>query len=214
MTVIIRISKDGPVFNKLTPSDDERKQALDLHNKLKTLIPDLEKEYEKGKIETKRGFRVDDKIPRLIGEKLRKVLCDEYNVTDEELDWVFKAIKEIYSTQGAINVSQRRDILKYMFEAAKLPLAFYSSIGWDGWRRLMDSPTVRKEKRFLKWLEKKYNKEKGIQKGFMRDFIKETNAILNNRDTFIFTDDNELFAIYDKAWDITLKKKIGKKEDK
>ena len=68
----------------------------------------------------------------------------------------------------------------------------------------MDSPTVRHEKRFVKWLEKKYDRAERIKKGFMRDFVKKLNLLLNNKDTFIFTDDNELFAIYDKAWDSTL----------
>ena len=193
------MSKEGPIFSALAPTHEEKKKALDFHRKLESEIPALEKEFEKAKKKTKKGFSMDDKTPRKIGRKLRHLICDEYSFPEEEIDWIFKAIQEIYSTPGVINVGKRRDNFRYMFEVANIPINFYNAIGWDGWRRLMDSPTIRSEKRFTQWLRNKYNDIKDIKKGFIREFAKQVNALLKNKDATIY-DRKELFAIYEKAW--------------
>lgn len=213
MAIIISISENKPVYNQLAPTEEERKKASEFHTRMKLLIPELEKEFEKGKRKTKKGFTIDDKVAYEIGKKLKHVICDKYAIPEDELADVFKAIRRIYCVQGSVDVSKRRDTWRYMFEASKLPLEFYRSIGWDGWRRVMESPGVRSEKRFRKWLENKYGQAKSIKRGFMRVFVKQLNSLLNHKDTFIITDDQELFDIYDKAWNCSIshKKQEGSK---
>jgi len=67
----------------------------------------------------------------------------------------------------------------------------------------MDSPSVRSEKRFITWLERKYDKTKEIKRGFIRKFLKRLNALIKNKDTSVFTDE-ELFEIYEKAWSLAI----------
>jgi len=61
----------------------------------------------------------------------------------------------------------------------------------------MDSPSVRSEKRFITWLERKYDKTKEIKSGFIRKLLKRLNALIKNKDTSVFADE-ELFEIYEE----------------
>lgn len=208
MAVIIKMIRDKPVYNKIDPAPEERERALKLHKCLEILIPKIEKKFERkvanNKKSRKRKSRIDDKVMYKIGEKIKCSILDEHRLPEDEIDWVFKAIREIYSKSDIfLRRGKRRDDFRYVFEAARCPYKFYSRITWDGWRRLMDSPTVRGEKRFMAWLKGKYDKSREIKRGFMRKFVKKLNALLKNKDTSVFTN-SELFEKYEKAWKLAI----------
>ena len=208
MTIIIKMRKDEPIFNRIDPTEEEQKKAWQIHETLLELIPqiekDLEKEVSRKESPQKRKKRIKNKSIFKLGKKLRKSINEELCVPEEEIDWIFKAIREIYSTGDVfLKRGNKRDDFRYIFEAARLPYDFFEKITWDGWRRLMDSPNIRRDKRFSLWLERKYGKNEQVKKGFVRKFVKELNRLLKNKDTSVFTDD-EIFEIYEKAWDQTL----------
>jgi len=208
MAIIIKMIGDKPVYNKIDPVPEEKEKALKLHKCLETLIPKIEKKFEKevyDKEKTrKRKSRINNRLVYKLGVGIKQAICDEYLVPEDEIEWVFIAIREIYSKRNVfLQRSKRRDDFRYIFEAAKLPYKFFDKITWDGWRRLMDSPNVRSEKRFITWLERKYDKTKEIKRGFIRKFLKRLNALLKNKDTSVFTDE-ELFEIYEKAWSLAI----------
>lgn len=208
MAIIIKVKEDKPIYNKIVLAPDEEEKALKIHKCLRILIPKIEKEFEKnvyanGKSK-KRKKRIDSRLVYKLGEKLEKTIIDELRVPEDEMPWVFKAIREMYSKSNAfLSRGRRRDDYRYIFEAARLPYLFFIKVTWDGWRRLMDSPTVRSEKRFMDWLKGKYGKTKEIRRGFIRKFLKRLNALLKNKDTSVYTD-NELFEKYEKAWSLAL----------
>ena len=188
---------DKPVYNKIDPTLEEQEKALKIHQTLQSLIAKMEKSLEKRK-KTKR--RIDDKFAYQLGQELRRTIYDELSVSEEEAWWIFKAIREIYSKSGVFLMRGKlRDDYEYMFKAAKLSYDFFEKITWDGWRRLMDSSNIRREARFIRWLEGKSNKASEIKRGFMRKFVKRLNGFLKNKDTSVLSD-AELFEIYEKAW--------------
>jgi hypothetical protein len=197
MAIIIKMIGDKPVYNKVDPTLEEQERALKIHRALQSLITKMEKTLEKRK-KTKR--RIDDKFAYQLGQELRRVICDELLSSEEEVWWIFKAIREIYSKSGAFLMRGKlRDDYEYMFKAANLSYEFFEKITWDGWRRLMDSSNIRRETRFIRWLEGKSNKASEIKRGFMRKFVKRLNGFLKNKDTSVLSD-AELFEIYEKAW--------------
>lgn len=204
MAVIIKMIGDKPVYNKIDLTPEEKERALQLHKCLEALIPKIEKKFEKevcGKEKDKtRKSRISNKLIYKLGQEIKEAICDEHLVSEDEIEWLFEAIREIYSKKDVfLRRGKRRDDFRYIFEAARLPYKFFNKITWDGWRRLMDSPNVRGEKRFIAWLEGKYNKTKEIKRGFIREFLKRLNAFLKNKDTSVFTNE-EMFKIYEKAW--------------
>ena len=212
MAIIIKMIEDKPVYNKIDPTLEEKEKALKLHKCLETLIPKMEKKFEKEVCDKKktrrRKSRINNKLVYKLGEEIKQAICD---VSEDEIDWVFIAIREIYSKRNVfLQRGKRRDDFRYIFEAAKLPYEFFNKITWDGWRRLMDSPNVRSEKRFMTWLERKYDETKEIKRGFVRKFLKRLNALLENKDTSVFAD-SELFEIYEKAWKLAISNQDNKK---
>lgn len=217
MAIIIKVIGDQPVYSKLDPTPEEKNNALKLHEELKDLIPKLEAGFGK-KVsngagdDKKRKSRIDNKLIYKLGEKLKQVVLDKYKVSDEDIDLVFTAISNNYTSKKVfLHRGKRRDDLRYIFEAAKIPYQFFDRITWDGWRRLMDSPSIRSEKRFFSWLESKYLKAEQIKRGFIRQFIKELNTLLKNKDTSIFSE-AELFEIYEKAWNLTQQSNYDQQE--
>lgn len=218
MAIIIKMIGDQPVYSKLDPTPEEKDNALKLHGELKDLIPKLEAEFEK-KVsngagpEKKRKSRIDNKVIYQLGEKLKQVVRDKYKVSDGDIDLVFSAIRNNYTSKKVfLHRGKQRDDLRYIYEAAKVPYQFFDKITWDGWRRLMDSPSIRSEKRFFSWLESKYSKAEQIKRGFIRQFIKELNTVLKNKDTSIFSE-AELFEIYETAWALTQQSNYDQQEE-
>lgn len=212
MAIVIKMIGGKPVYNKIDPALEEKKKALKLHKCLETLIPKMEKKFEKEVCDKKktrrRKSRINNKLVYKLGEEIKQAIC---NVSEDEIDWVFITIREIYSKRNVfLQRGKRRDDFRYIFEAAKLPYEFFNKITWDGWRRLMDSPNVRSEKRFMTWLERKYDETKEIKRGFVRKFLKILNALLENKDTSVFAD-SELFEIYEKAWKLAISNQDNKK---
>lgn len=101
MAIIIKMIGDKPVYNKIDLSPEERRKALKLHESLKILIPEIEKEFGKKVCEKtktkKRKSRINNKLIYKLGERIKQVICDEHSTPDGEIDWVFKAIRDIYS---------------------------------------------------------------------------------------------------------------------
>jgi len=211
MAIIIKMIGDKPVYNKIDPTPEEQVRASQIHQRLQKLIEQMEKALEKRK---KAKRRIDDKFAYQLGQELRHSLVDELSVTEEEVWWIFKAIREMYSKGSAFLVRGKlRDDFEYMFKASKLKYDFFEKLTWDGWRRLMDSSNIRKEPRFMRWLESKSNKGNEIKRGLMRKFVKRLNGLLLNKDTSVYSDD-ELFTVYEKAWALSLiDQNSGKRDD-
>lgn len=211
MAIIIKMISDKPVYNKVDPTPEEQARALKIHQRLQELIGKMEKTLEKRK---KTNRRIDDKFAYQLGQELRHTIINELSASESEVWWIFKAIRETYSKGSAFLVRGKlRDDFEYMFKASKLEYEFFEKLTWDGWRRLMDSSNIRKEPRFMRWLESKSTKGNEIKRGLMRKFVKRLNGFLLNKDTSVYSD-GELFAIYEKAWALALAdQKSGKRDD-
>lgn len=210
MAIIISMIGDKPVYNKYDPTSEEQEKALKIHQKLQTVIGEMEKFLEKCK---KKKRRINEKDAYKLGSELKSTICDELQVSQDEIWWIFKAIREIYSQKSVfLRRGKLRDDYEYMFKAANLPYKFFEKITWDGWRRLMDSSSIRKEYRFQGWLESRANKVNDIERGFMRKFVKRLNGILKNKDTSVYSNE-ELFGKYEQAWALALGDQKNKRDE-
>lgn len=181
-------------------SEEDKKRAFKLDEVLAKAIPEIEREWSEERIKKGEGRKIDIALAYKIGKELRKIVDDESLVSPNERRWVWKAIREIYLKGTAIKIREAsRDDLEYLYRASKFPSSFIKNFSWDSWRRLLDSPSLREDKRFKTWLKKKAKDTGAIKRGFFRKFTKILYALVKNKDTTILSD-HELYEIYESAW--------------
>jgi len=99
MAIIIKMIGDKPVYNKIDPMPEEKEKALKLHKCLETLIPKIEKKFEKEVYDKekarKRKSRINNMLVYKLGMGIKQAICDEYLVPEDEIEWGFIAIREI-----------------------------------------------------------------------------------------------------------------------
>ncbi len=204
MAVIIKKANGKPIFNTLNISEEEKQRAMKLDEILAKTIPQIEKEWEQKRMSKKYGRRINMKEAYRIGKKLAKIVDNENFVSPNERRWVWKAIREMYLSTNSIKTRGRtRDDLDYLYKASKFPFAFIKNFSWDSWRRLLDSPSVREDERFVKWIKEKVKNCGEVSRVFIRKFMNNLYAKIKNKDTTVFTD-RELFNIYDTVWEMSL----------
>lgn len=204
MAVIIKKDNGKPIFNTLNVSEEERQRALKLDKIISEKIPKIEKEWEKKRMKKKSGRKIDIKKAYQIGKQLAKIVDDEILVSPNERRWVWKAIREMYLKTTSIKTRGRtRDDLEYLYMASKFPFTFIKNFSLDAWKRLLDSPSVREDKRFEKWIKEKIRNSGEISRSSIRKFTKNLYGLIKNKDTTVLSD-QELFHIYNTAWNSAL----------
>ncbi len=204
MAVIIKKVNGKPIFNALNISEEEKQRALQLDKVLAKRIPKIEKEWGRKRIEKKGGRKINIKEAYRIGKKLSKIVDDEDLVSPNERRWVWKTIRGMYLSTTSIKTRSRtRDDLEYFYMASKFPFAFIKNFSWDSWRRFLDSPSLREDERFEKWLKEKVKNSGEVTRSFIRKFTKNLFALIKKKDTTVLSD-QELFDIYNTAWNLSL----------
>ena len=203
MAIIIKKIDGKPVFNALNITENEKERALRLDKVLAKLVPEIENDWLAKRIKKGSGTKIDVELAYDIGKKLSKIVDDENLVSPSERKWVWKAIREMYLKENIIKTrGKTRDDLEYFYKASKYPRAFIKSISWDGWSRLLDYPSIRQDKRFESWFQKKAKCAGRIKRGFLRKFSKNLYSLVKNKDTTVLSD-GELFEIYESAWNMS-----------
>jgi predicted transcriptional regulator len=200
VAVIIKKENNKPVYNTLHLSEAEKIRARKLDEALAKATPEIEKEWLGKRMSKKEGRKIDIAVVYKIGRKLSEIIDNKKLVSPNERRWVLKAIRGMYLKNPIFTKrGETRDDLEYFYKASKYPFEFLKSISWDGWRRLLDSPSIRQDERFENWLQKKAEGSGLLKRGFIRPFTKNLYSLVKNKDTTVLSD-QELFEIYESAW--------------
>lgn len=204
MAVIIKKENNKAVYNTVNVSEQERTRAHKLDKKLSEIVPRIEKEWEEKRMKKGSGRKIDIKVVCKIGEALASIVDNKSLVSPKERRWVWKAIRDIYLKKAIISKrGETRDDLEYFYQVAKYPRSFLKSIPFDSFRRLLDSPAIQQDERFVLWLQSKTRQSPIIKRGFIRKFTKSLYSLIKDIDTSVLSD-QELFDVYDKAWDLSM----------
>ncbi|MFQ6119694.1 MAG: hypothetical protein ACE5KE_07390 [Methanosarcinales archaeon] len=201
MAVIIKKINGKSVYNSIKITEEEKDRALKLDEALAKLGAEIEKEWLSKRKKEGTGIKIDVEVAYNIGKKIARVVDNENLVSPNELYWVWKALRERHLRENIIKIrGKTRDDLEYFYKASKYPLKFIKSISWDGWSRLLDYPSIRQDERFERWLQEKAKSIGELKKGFFRKFSKNLYSLIKDKDTTVLSD-QELFEIYEFAWD-------------
>lgn len=204
MVVIIKKEDGKAIFNTVNVGGKERTSAEKLDLVLSKIGPLIEEKWTKERMLKGGGRKIDIKLAYQIGKILARVVDNERIVSPNERKWVWKAMREMYLKNSLIiKRGETRDDLEYLYKVSKYPYKLVKNISWDGWRRLLDSPSIRQDGRFEEWFQGKTKSAETIKRGFIRKFTKELYSLIKNKDTTVLSDE-EIFDIYESAWSASM----------
>lgn len=207
MVVIIKKENGKAVFNMVNVNEKERMNAQKLDLVLSKIGPLIEEKWIKERMLKGGGRKIDIKLAYQIGKILSRVVDNERLVSPNERKWVWKAMREMYLKNSIIiKRGETRDDLEYLYKVSKYPYKLVKNISWDGWRRLLDSPSIRQDERFEEWFQRKVKNLDIIKRGFIRKFTKDLYSLIKNKDTTVLSE-KEISDIYESAWNSAMTEK-------
>lgn len=199
MVVIIDELNGKPVFNDVKATNEEKQRAELLDERLAVLAKQIEVQWMQKKEKTKRN-KIDMTLVLHIAGQLADVVDDRSLAAENERPWIWKAMRNRHFQHQTFGMrGKTRDDLEYLYQINGYPKDFILKISWDSWKRLLDSPSVREDKRFKTWIRNKTKKLTGLSRSLIRTLLKELFASLKKKDTSVLTE-GELFALYDAVW--------------
>ncbi len=223
MAVIVEKDTQGrPRFRSVAfpPSAEDRELAVELDRQLAKGIPAIETDLTaKGLLE--RELPQPGGQPRKgnielwwnLGSRLAPFVEDTRLVIPRERVFLWDAIR-MYATPRILRKDRgpSRVHLDYCYRLSRFPWSFVKRLQWDDWVFFIDSKSLRQERRIDSWMRKRIRDLGGLGRQGFRDLAKELNRRLKDKDTTVFSDD-ELFAIYDKALELTERRGAQETED-
>jgi len=193
-------------------TDNEREKADKFDDFLSKKIKSIENELTENKLIDLKGKK--GKVLKLwyeVGKRLSFIM-DTTLIDPEERVFVFRAI---YDHANKINpgpLSKRvlRDPetshFSYCYQLSNFSWDFVSKAGdWTSWSEFFDRKVTKNDKRIIKWLASKANKDKiGSRQNWLRPLTKEIHGEFIKIDTSFLTED-ELYSKLDRIF-LDLKK--------
>lgn len=192
---------------------DLSKQARTLDKYLKQRIPEIEKELvaegllsETVRRNKSKQGKGDVLLWHALGMKLRALCEHEKIVGKRERRWLWEAVENTYSTPRIRRAKRGRTRahFEYCYRLSGFPIEFAEQVNWSEWVYFFDSRTVREEVRIDDWLCTVVNQDQKINRRIFRQFVQRLNKRVRDLDTSELSQE-ELFLIYDAAWNETLK---------
>jgi len=210
MTIRIK-DRPYPIYKSSTDIDSNAMDAADkLDRKIKETISDLEKQYNKLKIE---GVKKKD-IYRSLGKRLLEI---EKTVPPEDRKWLDVAYKKNISENSIFNTmmgrGKSRSIFNYCTFMARVSEDIFECWNYSSWANLYESISLYNDPRFFNWLSLSFEKIKNFEDGKKKQFPSVRSLIIyfnqhvskKGRDFSLFSD-KEYFDLYDKTLSDYLKK--------